>query len=80
MFETQSVDLSIFVALPHPEDCLMAGDSAADMEAGRRAGVKTCAVRWGYGNPADLARYSPDYWIDDLRELARVSAATLSVA
>jgi len=54
-----------------PEDCLMVGDSAADMEAGRRAGVRTCAVRWGYGNPADLARFSPDYWIDDLRELTQ---------
>jgi len=53
-----------------PEDCLMVGDSAADMEAGRRAGVKICAVRYGYGKPEDLARFAPDYWIDDLRELA----------
>ena len=34
-----------------PEDCLFVGDSPADMEAGRRAGVRTCAVRYGYGNP-----------------------------
>jgi phosphoglycolate phosphatase len=54
-----------------PEDCLMVGDSAADMEAGKRAGVKTCAVRYGYGKVEDLARFTPDYWIDDLRELAR---------
>ena len=53
-----------------PEDCLMVGDSAADMEAGKRAGVKTCAVRYGYGKPQELARFAPDYWIDDLRELA----------
>ena len=53
-----------------PEDCLMVGDSAADMEAGRRAGVKTCAVRYGYGKPDDLARFAPDFWIDDLRVLA----------
>jgi phosphoglycolate phosphatase len=32
-----------------PEDCLLVGDSAADMQAGRRAGVRTCAVGWGYG-------------------------------
>src|SRR5580704_15264637 len=32
-----------------PEDCLFVGDSPTDMEAGRRAGVKTCAVLWGYG-------------------------------
>jgi len=55
-----------------PEDCLMVGDSAADMEAGRRAGVKICAVRYGYGKPEALARFEPDYWIDDLRNLAGV--------
>jgi HAD superfamily hydrolase (TIGR01509 family) len=52
-----------------PEDCLMVGDSTADMEAGRRAGVKTCAVRYGYGKLEALARQEPDYWLDDLREL-----------
>jgi HAD superfamily hydrolase (TIGR01549 family) len=52
-----------------PSDCLFVGDSTADMEAGRRAGVKTCAVRYGYGTVEELARHSPDYWIDDLREL-----------
>jgi phosphoglycolate phosphatase len=52
-----------------PEDCLFVGDSPADMEAGRRAGVKLCAVRYGYGNVEELARWSPDYWVDDLREL-----------
>jgi len=52
-----------------PQDCLMVGDSPADMEAGKRAGVKTCAVRYGYGDPEKLARMKPDYWIDDLRGL-----------
>ena len=50
-------------------ECLMVGDSAADMEAGRRAGVKICAVRYGYGKPEDLAKWEPDYWVSDLREL-----------
>ena len=52
-----------------PEDCLFVGDSPADMEAGRAAGVQICAVRYGYGNPKELARFQPDYWVDDLREL-----------
>ena len=54
-----------------PEDCLMVGDSAADMAAGRAAGVAICAVRYGYGDPEALARYEPDFWIDDLRELVQ---------
>lgn len=52
-----------------PEDCLFVGDSPADMEAGRRAGVRICAVRYGYGDPDELARWDPDYWVSDLREL-----------
>jgi phosphoglycolate phosphatase len=52
-----------------PEDCLFVGDSETDMEAGRRAGVKICAVRYGYGNPAALAKWQPDYWIDTPAEL-----------
>ena len=53
-----------------PEDCLMVGDAPSDMEAGRRAGCKTCAVTYGYGKREDLARFTPDYWINDLRELS----------
>ena len=54
-----------------PEDCLLVGDAPADMEAGRRAGVKTCAVLWGYGKREDLARWEPDYWIEHPKELGR---------
>jgi phosphoglycolate phosphatase len=50
-----------------PADCLFVGDSPADMEAGRRAGVKTCAVTYGYGQRQALAQFAPDYWVDDLR-------------
>src|SRR6185312_5841106 len=46
-----------------PEDVLFVGDSAADMEAGRRAGVKTCGVLYGYGNREHLERWQPDFWI-----------------
>ncbi len=65
---------SLKVLDARPKDCLMIGDSPADMEAGRAAGVRTCAVRYGYGNPEELARFEPDYWVDDLRELAAVAA------
>jgi len=51
------------------EDCLFVGDSPADMEAARRAGVRSCAVTYGYGKREDMARWEPDYWVDDLREL-----------
>jgi phosphoglycolate phosphatase len=57
-----------------PEDCLLVGDAPADIEAGRRAGIKTCAVLWGYGDHEELARWTPDYWISDPSELASSSS------
>ncbi|MBL8221334.1 MAG: HAD-IA family hydrolase [Bryobacterales bacterium] len=53
-----------------PDRVLMIGDAATDMAAGRAAGVKICAVSWGYGNHAEMAAYQPDYWIEDLAALA----------
>jgi len=52
-----------------PSDVLLVGDAPSDMEAGRRAGVKTCAVTWGYGNVDELRRHAPDYWISAPSEL-----------
>ena len=66
--------LKVFGA--RPEDCLFVGDSATDMDAGRQAGVKTCAVRWVYGLEAEMARWEPDYWISDPRELLHSSTAS----
>lgn len=54
-----------------PEDCLFVGDSPADMEAGKRAGIKTAAVTYGYGTREALSKWEPDFWIDDLRQLCQ---------
>ena len=59
-----------------PEHCLMIGDSAPDMDAGRRAGVKTCGVRYGYGDIKKMMEFEPDYWIDDIRQLIPVEAVS----
>jgi phosphoglycolate phosphatase len=52
-----------------PEDVLFVGDSTADMAAGRAAGVRVCAVRYGYGNHDEMQKYNPDFWIDHPSEL-----------
>ena len=53
-----------------PADALMVGDAESDMAAAKAAGVRVCAVRYGYGRVESLAKWNPDYWVDDLRELA----------
>ncbi len=50
-------------------DCLLVGDAPADIEAARRAGIKSCAVTYGYGLRSELAKLQPDYWADSLSEL-----------
>jgi HAD superfamily hydrolase (TIGR01509 family) len=60
---------SLEVLRVRPDDCLFVGDSAADMESGRRAGMRTCAVTWGYGEPHEMARWEPDFWIHAPHEL-----------
>lgn len=59
--------LAVFDATP--ADCLFVGDSAADMEAGHRAGVKTCAVFYGYGDREEMLRWDPDFAIERPEEL-----------
>ena len=50
---------------------LMVGDGDTDIEAGKRAGVITCGVTYGLGNPADLVAAQPDFMIDRIGDLAR---------
>jgi 2-phosphoglycolate phosphatase len=52
-----------------PQDCLFVGDSPADIEAAHRAGVKSCAVTYGYGKREEVAKWQPHYWADHLAEL-----------
>lgn len=49
-----------------PAHSCMVGDSANDMRAARAAGFRAVAVRYGYGNAAELAATSPDVLLDSL--------------
>ena len=55
-----------------PTQAVMVGDGLTDLEAGRRAGTRTCAVTYGLNDRSELTPGRPDHWIDDfssLREL-----------
>lgn len=41
---------------------IMIGDRAVDIEAGRRNGLATGAVTWGYGSRGELSLGRPDRW------------------
>lgn len=69
---------------PDPEGCLLAlerlgvapgphvamvGDSPYDLEAGRRAGVRTVAAGWSAIDRNTLLGYRPDFWADSFLDL-----------
>jgi phosphoglycolate phosphatase len=53
-----------------PSDCTVIGDSTMDLETGRRAGMRTIAVTWGYHDADALA--GADALANDPAALARV--------
>jgi phosphoglycolate phosphatase len=52
-----------------PEQAVMIGDSPVDIETGKRAGVYTCVVRFGFGDSKEIDAAGPDCSIDHLTEL-----------
>lgn len=54
------------------------GDEVRDVEAGKRARVKTIAVSWGFNSREALLAERPDYLIDRPEELEYI-ARTLSI-
>ena len=55
-----------------PSKTLMIGDSELDVQCGKNAGSKTCAVTFGYRTKEFLQKEKPDYIIDDLKELVSI--------
>jgi len=53
-----------------PSETVMIGDSSIDIEAGKAAGVTTCAVTGGYHSKKQLLAAGPDLIIDNLLELS----------
>ena len=45
------------------------GDSPYDMEAGRRAAVRTAAAMWGPFQRRHLEPHQPDHWLDHPRDI-----------
>lgn len=50
-------------------DTIMIGDSELDINCGKNAGTKTCAVTYGYRNKEQLMKTNPDLVVDKLFDL-----------
>lgn len=56
----------------NPENVLMTGDTQMDIQCGKNAGAKTCAVTYGYRSKKLLDLEKPDIVIDRLIELTEL--------
>lgn len=55
-----------------PDEVVMVGDSAVDIETGKNANVLTCAVTYGMGDLDAIQALKPGWTIDDISELKRL--------
>ena len=52
-----------------PKNTFFVGDTVADMEAGKAAGVTTIAALYGFGDNEEIAQTEPNYSIDHFSEV-----------
>ncbi len=50
-------------------DCIYIGDDLRDIEAGRAAGMKVAAVRWGYLNGGNVESWNADWILEKPQDL-----------
>jgi phosphoglycolate phosphatase len=55
-----------------PHQMIMVGDTEIDIVAGQRAGTRTCAVTYGYGEVGTLTALKPDFIAHNAADLRRV--------
>lgn len=53
-------------------DAYYVGDETRDIEAARKAGIRSIAVAWGYNSRKLLKRHDPDFLIDKPKELLKL--------
>ena len=58
-----------------PEHCVFVGDTGGDMQTGKRAGMQTIGVLWGFRNANELRMNGADLLVSTPAELARILCA-----
>lgn len=56
------------------KETVYVGDMVHDIEAGKKANVKTIAVSWGYDSKEKLSKRKPDFIIENLDEVFKIVA------
>jgi phosphoglycolate phosphatase len=57
------------------KEIVMVGDTVFDIEGGKKTGLATIAVSYGFGKRRDLANAKPDFFVEDVEELFEILSA-----
>ncbi|WP_457561237.1 phosphoglycolate phosphatase [Caminibacter sp.] len=55
-----------------PDEALMIGDSANDIIAAKKAGMKVIALNYGYNQGEDISKHSPDFLFNKFSDILKV--------
>ena len=55
-----------------PENIIYIGDETRDIEASHKVGVKIISVTWGFNNKEILSKYSPDFIVDNPKDILQI--------
>jgi pyrophosphatase PpaX len=55
-----------------PEETIMVGDNYHDILAGKNAGTKTAGVAWSAKGRDYIAKYEPDYLLENMKDLLTI--------
>ena len=55
-----------------PAECVMIGDAIFDIQMGKAANCRTCAVTWGSHTKATLQMEQPDFIVDQVKGLLHI--------
>lgn len=56
----------------NPKDCYSIGDEIRDIEAAKKAGITSIAVRWGYNGEQILKAHKPDHFAAKPADLIKI--------
>jgi phosphoglycolate phosphatase-like HAD superfamily hydrolase len=69
--DPEGVHLALRKMRLSPQECILVGDSAADITAGKNAGLLTGAALWGSETWGDPRAANPDFLFSNVQELRR---------
>jgi phosphoglycolate phosphatase len=67
--DPRAINELLFKEQVSKDKTLLVGDMAVDIETGQNAGIKTCAVTYGFDSREKLAALKPDLLIDSFSQL-----------